>query len=148
MRGDCTTEDEPGTASYDMLVQPRESLDLFAVVRQGDELLGLGVNPNVRSGVQSPSLHPLTLSPECPATPAGLGPIIVAPGRHCGGPIVSRRAQIPMLHPPMDARGDRRGGLAGPGPRLSETPCPDPSAVLGSGSAASDLTASLKRLYN
>jgi len=80
MRGDCTTEDEPGTASYDMLVQPRESLDPFAVVRQGDELLGLGVNPNVRSGVQSPSLHPLTLSPECPATPAGLGPIIVAPG--------------------------------------------------------------------
>jgi len=26
MRGNCTTEDEPGTASYDMLVQPEESL--------------------------------------------------------------------------------------------------------------------------
>src|SRR5262245_27795127 len=35
MRGHCTTEDEPGTASYFMLVQPKESLDLFAVVRQG-----------------------------------------------------------------------------------------------------------------
>ena len=35
MRGHCTTEDEPGTASYFMLVQPNESLDLFAVVRQG-----------------------------------------------------------------------------------------------------------------
>ena len=34
MRGSCTTEDEPGTASYCMLVQPEESLDLFAVVRQ------------------------------------------------------------------------------------------------------------------
>ena len=34
MRGNCTTEDEPGTASYCMLVQPEESLDLFAVVRQ------------------------------------------------------------------------------------------------------------------
>jgi hypothetical protein len=35
MRGHCTTEDEPGTASYFMLVQPNESLDLFEVVRQG-----------------------------------------------------------------------------------------------------------------
>jgi len=34
MRGNCTTEDEPGTASYCMLVQPKESLDLLAVVRQ------------------------------------------------------------------------------------------------------------------
>jgi len=33
MRGNCTTEDEPGNADYFMLVQPRESLDLFAVVR-------------------------------------------------------------------------------------------------------------------
>ena len=35
MRGNCTTEDEPGTTDYFMLVQPNESLDLFAVVRQG-----------------------------------------------------------------------------------------------------------------
>jgi len=34
MRGNCTTEDEPGTASCCMLVQPEKSLDLFAVVRQ------------------------------------------------------------------------------------------------------------------
>ena len=34
MRGHCTTEDEPGITDYVMLVQPRESLDLFAVVRQ------------------------------------------------------------------------------------------------------------------
>jgi len=34
MRGNCTTEDEPGITDYFMLVQPRESLDLFAVVRQ------------------------------------------------------------------------------------------------------------------
>ena len=34
MRGNCTTEDEPGNADYFMLIQPRESLDLFAVVRQ------------------------------------------------------------------------------------------------------------------
>src|SRR5262249_44705825 len=42
MRGNCTTEDEPrDTASYCMLVQPEESLDLFAVVcqeRWGDGL--------------------------------------------------------------------------------------------------------------
>jgi hypothetical protein len=29
MRGNCTTEHEPGNADYFMLVQPRESLDLF-----------------------------------------------------------------------------------------------------------------------
>ena len=34
MRGHCTTEDEPGNADYFMLVQPKESLDLFEVVRQ------------------------------------------------------------------------------------------------------------------
>jgi hypothetical protein len=34
MRGNCTTDDEPGTANYCMFVQPEESLDLFAVVRQ------------------------------------------------------------------------------------------------------------------
>ena len=34
MRGNCTTEDEPGTADYDMLVHPRESLAAFEVVRQ------------------------------------------------------------------------------------------------------------------
>jgi hypothetical protein len=34
MRGNCTTEDEPGTARHLMLVQPEDSLDLFAVVRQ------------------------------------------------------------------------------------------------------------------
>jgi len=34
MRGNCTTEDEAGTVSYCMLVQPNESLDLFAGVRQ------------------------------------------------------------------------------------------------------------------
>ena len=34
MRGNCTTEDESGTADYDMLVQPRESLAAFEVVRQ------------------------------------------------------------------------------------------------------------------
>jgi hypothetical protein len=33
MRSHYTTEDEPGTASYRMLVQPEQSLDLFAVVR-------------------------------------------------------------------------------------------------------------------
>jgi len=35
MRGNCTTEDEPGTTDYFMLVQPNESLDLLEVVRQG-----------------------------------------------------------------------------------------------------------------
>jgi hypothetical protein len=35
MRGNCTTEDEPGIASCCMLVKPEESLDLFAVVCQG-----------------------------------------------------------------------------------------------------------------
>ena len=34
MRSHCTTEDEPGAASYCMFVQPEKSLDLFAVVRQ------------------------------------------------------------------------------------------------------------------
>jgi len=33
MRGNCTTEDEPGTAVC-MLVQPKKSLDPFVVVRQ------------------------------------------------------------------------------------------------------------------
>jgi hypothetical protein len=33
MRGNCITEDEPGTANCCMLVQPDESLDLFAVIR-------------------------------------------------------------------------------------------------------------------
>src|SRR5215471_6219003 len=34
MRGHCTTEDEPGTASYDMLVQPTDSLVLFVFLRE------------------------------------------------------------------------------------------------------------------
>jgi len=33
MRGNCTTEDEPDIASYCMAFQPKESLDLFAVLR-------------------------------------------------------------------------------------------------------------------
>jgi hypothetical protein len=40
MRGHCTTEDEPGTASYSMLVQPRQSLALFRPFREGDGLNG------------------------------------------------------------------------------------------------------------
>jgi hypothetical protein len=34
MRGNCTTEDEPGTASYDMLVPPTDSLVLFVFLRE------------------------------------------------------------------------------------------------------------------
>jgi hypothetical protein len=39
MRGNCTTNDELG-ANYCMFVQPEESLDLFAVVRQEAETTG------------------------------------------------------------------------------------------------------------
>src|SRR5215510_2285081 len=34
MRGNCTTGDEPGTASYYMLVQPEDSLVLFVTRRR------------------------------------------------------------------------------------------------------------------
>jgi len=34
MRGHCTTEDEPDTPSYCMALQPKESLDPLAVLRQ------------------------------------------------------------------------------------------------------------------
>jgi hypothetical protein len=40
MRGNCTTEDEPGNVDYFMLVQPRESLALFRPFREGDRLNG------------------------------------------------------------------------------------------------------------
>src|SRR5262245_33117782 len=53
----CTTEDEPGTASSCMLVQPRGSLDLFEVVRQG-RLVGASALNVSRTGAQSPGLDP------------------------------------------------------------------------------------------
>ena len=49
MRGNCTTEDEPGTSSSCMLVQPDESLDLFAVVRQEGQGDGLDADPLLRA---------------------------------------------------------------------------------------------------
>jgi len=40
MRGHCTTEDEPGTASYCMLVQPDQSLALFGILREDERVTG------------------------------------------------------------------------------------------------------------
>jgi hypothetical protein len=34
MRGNCTTEDEPGIADYDMLDQPKQSLDAIYEFRE------------------------------------------------------------------------------------------------------------------
>ena len=62
-----------------MLVQPMESLGLFAVVRQGDWLFGVGVSPTVsRTGIQSHRLHPQFMTARMqmdlsPASSSGLG---------------------------------------------------------------------------
>ena len=74
MRGHCTTEDERDIAAYDMLVQPEESLDLFAVVRQVRALGGSALNVS-RTGVQSPDLHPqlITTRMEMDLSPAFSG---------------------------------------------------------------------------
>src|SRR5262249_1520154 len=89
-------------------------------------LLNGSVSPPAPAGTV-----PLTLAPECPATPAGLGPIIVASGATLEVPLSPGEHKFeccihPMLHPPMDARGDPRGGLAA---SLGDSPKLSPNAI-------------------
>jgi len=45
MRGHYTTEDEPGNADYDTLVQPADSLVLFVFVRERASVVLRAVTP-------------------------------------------------------------------------------------------------------
>jgi len=51
MRGNCTTEDEPDTADYDMLVQPEDSLVLFVFLRERASVVLRAVTPR---GMRAP----------------------------------------------------------------------------------------------